>query len=211
MSANETVIAVPSAMTRYFHELVAGGVWLVGAILTIIGMLYLVLFQGDYLPLRLFYFLVIALSVGVMMLGMKIIMDGEAERALANRVKDREFVIDAMGVHISIALVEGIWRVPMRKDKMAALNIRQDEIIRVGFDQGATKPPVPCLVFHLSRSDALGRMEPLDLHVQRSYLQKDEAMILERLVQHGVMVEGSLLAVSPTPPSSQSDGSAPRT
>lgn len=211
MPANETVVAAPSAMTRYFHELVAGGVWLVGAIITVLGMLYLVLFQGDELVLRLFYFLVIAVSVGVMMLGIKIIMDSEAERALANRVKDREFVIDDAGVHISIALVEGAWRLPMRKEKIAALDIRLDEIVRFGFDQGGTKPPVPCLVLHLSRSDALRLMQPLDIHIQRSFLEKDEAMLLEHLVQRGVVVEGSLLAANPTPPSSQSDGSAPLT
>lgn len=203
----EFVIAAPRAGARYFHELVAGGLWLVAAILTSIGMLYMVMFHGDVIALRFFYFFVIAVALGVMMLGIKLIMDSEAERALAHRVKNRDLVMDGFMMQLGIALAEGPIRALLRKAKVPALDISLKEITAADMEPQSSVEP--CLVLSLSGVDSHGIITPMKVRVQRKHIAKQEEGLRDQLLAAGVSLGGDWQVVNP--PSSQSDQPAPQT
>lgn len=182
----ELVIPVPLANERYFHELIAGGIWVVGASAVALGMLYMIMFYGEVLALRFFFFFIIGISIIVLMLGIKIIMASETERGLARKVKDREWVMTDEGVTLCISLAEGPLRVRMRNEQLPSTLFPWDTIRRVIMD--AKAPPPATIDFIVAGHELLGEAES-HLPVQKRYFGADEEAVLAYFTAKNIKIE----------------------
>jgi hypothetical protein len=200
--SKEMVIHVPQALQRYFYELIVGGAFIVAATLTALIMMYQVL--GESLPewLRLIYFLMIALSLGVLIVGFRIVVDSENERKLASKHLGREWMMDEKHLTISLALLEGKERMTLRKFKTGALRVEWQDIQKIIVKEAVKLPKVmpACLEIYVeNHEDTLGF--DTVLRVRRDLLGTQEARILDFCRSHKVVVE-----VEAPSPSSQSVG-----
>lgn len=203
----EMVVHVPKAMERYFYELVAGAACIIAATLVSLAMMYKVLDSQDPEWLRMIYFLVIAFSLALLVVGFRIVIDSESERPLAAKHTKREWIMDTENLTISLALLEGKERATVRKFKTGAVRLAWGDITKVVLGEGTRKFPKTepaCIeIFVENHEETLGYN--VVLRVRRNLLAKQEARIIAFFREHGVAVETSAPAASMIP-SSQSAG-----
>lgn len=186
----EMTIHVPQAMQRYFYELVAGGACIIVSTLTSLAMMYQVLDQELPEWLRIIYFLVIALSLAVLMIGFRIVVDSENERKLASKHRGREWMMDEKDLTISLALLEGKERMTLRKFKTGALRVEWQDIKKIVMKE-AIKPPKAqpaCMEIYVeNHEDTLGF--DTVLRIRRDMFGTQEQRILDFCRSHKIAVE----------------------
>ena len=193
----EMIIHVPQAMQRYFYELVAGGACIIVATFTALAMMYQVLDQELPEWLRIIYFLVIALSLAVLMIGFRIVVDSENERKLASKHRGREWMMDEKDLTISLALLEGKERMTLRKFKTGALRVEWQDIKKIVMKEAIKLPkaqPACMEIYVENHEDTLGF--DTVLRIRREMLGAQEQRILDFCRSHKVAVEVEAPATS---------------
>ena len=186
----EIIIHVPQAMQRYFYELVAGGACIIVSTIIALTMMYQVLDQDQPEAIRLIYFLVIALSLGVLIIGFRVVVDSESERKLAAKYNNHEWIMDEKFLSVSLALLEGRERAVLRKFKTGAVRVEWEDIQKIVLAE-AIKPPKAqpaCLEIYVENHEmTLG--EGAILRIRRDLLATQEERILAFCKTHGVKIE----------------------
>lgn len=203
--SKEMIIHVPHAMQRYFYELVAGGACIVASTIIALTMMYQVLDSAQPEWLRILYFIVIALSLGVLILGFRLVVDSESERKLAVKLEKHEWVMDEEHLIISLALLEGRDRMILRRFKTGAVRLEWADVAKVVLTEAAKPPkaqPACIEIYVQNHEETLG--EGAVLRVRRDMLAKQEPRILEFFRSHNVMIEVELPAAADAATSSQS-------
>ena len=178
--SKEIIIHVPQAMKRYFDELLAGGALVLIATATALFMLYEVLAGNDPEWVRMTYFLVIAISLGFLIFGFRILVDSQSERPLAAKHIKRELILNEQGITISLALLEGRERVTLRKFKTGALRLEWDDIQKIELKVASAPPkaePASMLIYVQNHEETLGF--DAVVRIRRSLLGKQEEKILD--------------------------------
>ena len=187
----EMVVSVPQAMKHYFHELVAGGAFVISSTGVALLMLYFVMALGSPDFLRFLYFLVIAIALVIMLVGFRIIMESEQERQLAVNFKEREWVMNDEAVIISLAIIEGGERGTLRKLKNGAVWLAWGDIDHILLKPATPMPKaVPArMEIHIRDHEVLA--PGTIIIVPRAYLQAQEKLILDYCRDHGIKIEGA--------------------
>lgn len=178
--SKEIIIHVPQAMKRYFNELLAGGALVMIATITALFMLYEVLAGNDPEWVRMTYFLVIAISLGFLIFGFRILVDSQTERPLAAKHIKRELILNEQGITISLALLEGRERAILRRFKTGALRLEWDDIQKIELKNATPPPkaePASMLIYVQNHEETLGF--DAVVRIRRSLLGKQEEKILD--------------------------------
>ncbi len=187
--SKEMIIAVPQAMKRYFDELVMGGTCVVVATIIALFMMYEVMDSNDPEWVRMIYFLVIALSFGILIFGFRIVMDSQIEQPLAAKHKNRELILNENSMTISLALLEGKTRSILRKFKTGALRLEWQDIEKIELKEATPPPksePANMAIYVINHEDTLGFDTVVRL--RRDLLGKQEEKMLNFCRAKGVSV-----------------------
>lgn len=177
--SKEIIIHVPQAMKRYFNELIAGGALVVIATVIALFMMYEVLAGNDPEWVRMIYFLVIALSLGLLIFGFRILVDSQTEQPLAAKHIKRELILNEQGITISLALLEGRERAILRRFKTGALRLEWDDIEKIELKAAAPPPKAIPAMLHIyvqNHEETLGFNAVVS--IRRSLLDKQEEKFL---------------------------------
>ena len=152
-------------------------------------MLYAVLAGNDPEWVRITYFLVIAISLGFLIFGFRILVDSQSERPLAAKHIKRELILNDQGITISLALLEGKERVILRKFKTGALRLEWDDIQKIELKAATAPPkaePASMLIYVENHEETLGFGAVV--RIRRDLLDKQEEKLLTFCRGRGVVV-----------------------